>query len=151
MKKRQMLMIGVMMAAIIAAAGTVCVAQTDCAGLISSRPSFTAPGNYTVKISITGDCYPEMACFTVGTGRVASITNPGIISGGYNCATNAYISDPGIVIVSGCCSDMIEYTCGTDRNGRFWESGTNSFGPGTYTLMPAGGRNFGANVTINVK
>lgn len=151
MKRKQLLLIGIMMAAIVAAAGTVCAQETDCAGLISLRPSFTAPGNFNVKIGISRDCIPEMALFTVASGRVASITNPGIISGGYNCATNAYISDPGIVVVLGACSDIVVYTCGTDRDGRFWESGDKNFGPGTYTLMPAGGRNFGANVTFNVR
>jgi hypothetical protein len=151
MKKRQLWLVCMVIAGLLAAAGTVCVAQTDCTGLISVRPSFTAPGNFTVKIGISKDCVPEMACFTVGAGRTATITNSGIISGGYNCATNAYINDPGLVVVTGCCSDNIVYTCGTDRNGKFWESGNKNFGPGTYTLMPAGGRNFGANVTFNVR
>jgi len=130
------------------------VGTEDCNGFVPGpRTTFTAPGYVIVKCSITHDCYPAMSCFTVPEGRVARIANLGIKSGGYNCTTGAYIDDPGLTVSRDCCSSGLFpiYKCGIGKDGEVWDSGSNIFGPGTYTIHGDGGRKFAAEVRFLVK
>jgi hypothetical protein len=118
----------------------------DCAGLIFDRVTLSEAGGEIVYVQITPDCVPQMYCFTVAPGLLAEIKDANFKSAGYNCATGAKIDDPGLIVTEGCCTDKVVYSCGKDKNGKWWSSGRNQFGPGTYTLQPAGGRNYTCKV-----
>lgn len=123
----------------------------DCAGLIWDRVSMDTPADVTVYAKIDENCVPGMVCFTVGAGLYAEIDSSYFKSNGYNCATGAYIEDPGFVVVEGCCSEKVLFTRDYDKNHNAHDTGRSQFyGPGKFTLQPSGGRNLMLKVEFNV-
>jgi len=123
----------------------------DCAGMIWDRVNMDTPADVTLYAKIDENCVPGMVCFTVGPGLYAEIDSSYFKNNGYNCATGAYIEDPGFVVVEGCCTEKVLYTYDCDKNGKVHETGrAQFFGPGKFTLQPSGGRNLMLKVEFNI-